>query len=764
MPAFRFFHGLGDTANLCRMLPLYAARGEMLEICTTPDKRPLIELAGHRWTDHADAVHPWAYPAEGVHPGPELHHQGHKVAAQLGAPPAPAIGTPAELWPELLDLRTDLAAELPEHVAERARVQLSGLPRPVVLLHSTGNTDQQRKSLSADVQRELALRWIEQTDGTLILLDWDRRAVGVQHPRVIHLDALGGADVQGLLALIDQADLLIGVDSGPLHLAGLTRTPALGLWAEGHHPARYLVPRPRTLNLVPDQPRLDAAKRAAFRIISGAVTAEAVLELALQLLGPRRYVPWESPADEVLLQWAISQIGRAHEKPGPVGGAVDRGRSIDLALRLLGRTACRAPQCIVETGTVRQAEDTGAGWSTWLWGLFCRSAGGVVESIDLDAGHCDFARRWTADFRDAVRITTGRGEDGLRDAQAPIDLLYLDSCDTEHPEHQQVCLDEFKAALPRLHDRSLVLIDDSPTVAGQVIGKGGLAVPWAVRNGWRVIHQGYQVLLDRGGREVLPAVRTPRVLPAPPPADGRPVVYTVLIGDRDQLADLPATTAEAGADFVCLTDRPRPEARGWEQQLLPREFCSDRMDSRRPKCLPHVFFPDAPWSLYLDASVQLTIPPGGLTGETAELLRQWPARGEQRPRWWAFAHPERSCLWAEAAELIRLGMADRQTLERQLAFYDACGMPRDWGLPAGGVLLRSHTPAVIAVCEDWWREICLWTERDQVSLPFVLWRHGLAWQTFPEDLHGAGWLTVRPHTGPAERRRPFVSQYVGDAG
>ena len=752
MPGFSFFHGLGDTANLCRLLPLYAARGHQLQIATTPDKRPLIELAGHQWTAEASPVHQWAYPAEGVHSGPERHHQGHKVAANISAPPGPSIGTPADLWPELVGLQTDLAAGLPGHVTERARVQLSGLPRPVCLLHSTGNTDQARKSLPEAVQRELALRWIEQQDGTLILLDWDRRAVAVQHPRVRHLDAIGGADLLGLLALIDQADLLIGVDSGPLHLAGLTRTPALGLWSAGHHPARYLVPRPRTLNLVPDHPDLDPGKRAAFRIVSGPVTAAAIMELAGQLLGPRRYLSAAQPADDVLLQWAVRHFGGLHEKGGDCGGVVDRSRSVDLALRLLADRCPGGPQ-IVETGTVRQAEDRGAGWSSWLWGLFCRGDGGRLVSIDLDPARCDFARKWLADFGDHVRVRENRGSEQIREDQAGIDLLYLDSCDTDQPEHQTVCLEEVQAALPRLRKHSLVLIDDSPTDGGgQVIGKGGQAVPWLVERGWRVIHRGYQVLLDRGGRDVLPAVRLrPDQLPERPAAAGRPVVYTVLIGDRDRLAPVPRGVEDSGVDFVCLSDRPRPEAVGWDVRKIERQHLSDRLESRRPKCLPAEYFPDAPWSLYLDASVEL-LDASPITS-AANLYGPRPADGPQPGEWWAYRHPERSCLWAEAAELQRLGMADRQQLDQQLARYQAAGMPRDWGLLAGGVLLRRHTPAVIAAGELWWQEICLGTERDQVSLPFVLWRHQVDWGPLNGDLHSCPAFHVRPHAGPASRRK-----------
>jgi hypothetical protein len=56
--------------------------------------------------------------------------------------------------------------------------------------------------------------------------------------------------------------------------------------------------------------------------------------------------------------------------------------------------------------------------------------------------------------------------------------------------------------MPKLHDRSLMLIDDTPWTAGQWTGKGAKAVPWLLERGWTIIYAGYQVLLAKASREV----------------------------------------------------------------------------------------------------------------------------------------------------------------------------------------------------------------------------------------------------------------------
>src|SRR3990167_3817173 len=79
----------------------------------------------------------------------------------------------------------------------------------------------------------------------------------------------------------------------------------------------------------------------------------------------------------------------------------------------------------------------------------------------------------------------------------PIDVLYLDSLDTTELGYAEHCLAEAVAAQPHMAADAMIGIDDSPTVDGAVIGKGTLAVPYLVEQGWRVIHAGYQAVLTR---------------------------------------------------------------------------------------------------------------------------------------------------------------------------------------------------------------------------------------------------------------------------
>lgn len=164
---------------------------------------------------------------------------------------------------------------------------------------------------------------------------------------------------------------------------------------------------------------------------------------------------------------------------------------------------------IVETGCIRQDNDwEGAGFSTYLLGVFCQSVGGWVDSIDTDPVHVAFARSRTKELG-TVKVHQARGDAWLKEERrlkellkvttSWIGVLYCDSCDTTLPEHAQVCLDEVKAALPLLHKDALILIDDTPysTETGKLEGKGVLAVPYLLNLGWEILLAEYQVLLSR---------------------------------------------------------------------------------------------------------------------------------------------------------------------------------------------------------------------------------------------------------------------------
>ncbi len=496
-----FYHGLGDCANFARLIPLYVRRGHRIAVECTRDKAILFRAAGADIVSRAQHSHPWAHSPHEVPVGHGPDWLGGKSAWNISEPPLPHIGKGRELWTEYCQSEVCVLPLVPRQDIEAVRTWLDGLPRPIVLLHTKGNTSQSQKSLPDPITSEFYQEMLDRFEGTLILLDWDNRVPRLPSWRVRHLADLGaGCSTERMFALIEAADLLIGVDSGPLHACQLTDTASVGLWMPTHYPARYALPRRNQLNVVlaDHTERWNRYRRIAWNLVEhpgGQFDPATLAEFCAAMLGPPRYLPPEHLAADVQMQQWIRRWCRG-VSGNSLSHYADRHHSFD---RLFGEIRQRyARPTIIETGTIRGEEDWGgAGFFTYLAGAYVFRAGGVVHSVDIDAAKCEFARTWCSPFGDSVRVHASDSITFLGTFPDPIDVLYLDSLDTYEPGHAEHALSETQAAMPRLHETSIILYDDTPWNAGAFTGKGAFAVPWLLNQGWKILYAGYQVILSR---------------------------------------------------------------------------------------------------------------------------------------------------------------------------------------------------------------------------------------------------------------------------
>ncbi len=126
---------------------------------------------------------------------------------------------------------------------------LADLPHPRVCVHTRGTNWDERKSLSTRVAFETICELLG-LDCSVIVLDWDARSPLVDHERCRGLRSRWGQiDLERLIALYMACDLLIAVDSGPLHLASLTNLATLGVFRD-LQPWRVCLPNPRATYLI----------------------------------------------------------------------------------------------------------------------------------------------------------------------------------------------------------------------------------------------------------------------------------------------------------------------------------------------------------------------------------------------------------------------------------------------------------------------------------------------------------------------------------
>jgi hypothetical protein len=197
------------------------------------------------------------------------------------------------------------------------------------------------------------------------------------------------------------------------------------------------------------------------------------------------------------------------------------------------------------------------------------------------------------------------------------------------------------------------------------------------------------------------------------------VVYTVLIGNHDVLR--PALFP-GSAHYICFSDKP-VEAEGWEYRHFARQLEDPRRDSRRPKIRPDLFLPGYEVSLYHDANWQLLADPVALCEKQLKETRLA-----------FFRHRDRGCLYDEAVICTGYKLDTAARFAEQTRRYEAQGMPRHWGLFYGGIILRRHRESgVLGFSELWWDEYCRGSCRDQISLPYALWKTGIKYTVIPGD-------------------------------
>lgn len=195
----------------------------------------------------------------------------------------------------------------------------------------------------------------------------------------------------------------------------------------------------------------------------------------------------------------------------------------------------------------------------------------------------------------------------------------------------------------------------------------------------------------------------------------RIIIYTCITNNYDWL--LPPIWNAPGVRHICFTDDLDIQANGWEVFRIPAgpEVINGTLANRYCKIFPWKILPEHDWSLYIDANVRVIADPSPIIAEThaagAELAI---------PR-----HPTRADVWQEAEacrRLEKIARCERPVLEAQLARYQRRGLPQASGLTENNIIVRSgESVRLMPVMERWWEELRAGVQRDQLSLPYILW-------------------------------------------
>lgn len=226
------------------------------------------------------------------------------------------------------------------------------------------------------------------------------------------------------------------------------------------------------------------------------------------------------------------------------------------------------------------------------------------------------------------------------------------------------------------------------------------------------------------------------------------VIFSCNTGGYDE--PVPAPSLPFVDRFVMFSDRPDVVWPGWE--VLPTQSPAQvkhlRLISKWHKFFGARLFPDATVAVWLDGNTRPT-------RRLRSLIAEFTASGA---RLGVAVHPQRQDLQSEAHACERLGkFADGEAaLARdQLARYARLGMPSDARLLATALMMFRHAsdPELQEAMALWWDEVSHYSRRDQLSLPYALWRSGLPVHHFQFDVFKNPYFRTWRHGAiPADTR------------
>jgi hypothetical protein len=195
---------------------------------------------------------------------------------------------------------------------------------------------------------------------------------------------------------------------------------------------------------------------------------------------------------------------------------------------------------------------------------------------------------------------------------------------------------------------------------------------------------------------------------------GRPslIVFTASFGNSGAPAE-PRECA-AGVQYVCFTDNPRLKSNVWSfRTCVPSG--NPLMQAKACKILAHESL-DCDMSLWIDGRIQLQSLERAFQHLSADVaLRR---------------HASRNCIYDEARHCKEIRRGDPSLIDRAIFRYSTEAHPHDYGLWDTEVVLRRHNALTKAFNLEWWREVSTGTPQDQMSLPVILRRLSMSFETF----------------------------------
>ena len=155
----------------------------------------------------------------------------------------------------------------------------------------------------------------------------------------------------------------------------------------------------------------------------------------------------------------------------------------------------------------------------------------------------------------------------------------------------------------------------------------------------------------------------------------------------------------------------------WKICPLVFNNLGNHKNNRYHKFFPNLLFPEYEESIYIDANIVL---------KTSKLFDR--AEGFSKTDVFLAIppHRRRKCIYDELEICLQSGKDKNAALLKHKEFLLSEGYPKQNGLTENNVIYRKHNnPTCIKIMQEWWQMLETYSQRDQLSLFYVLWKNNL---------------------------------------
>ncbi|GGE63116.1 hypothetical protein [Actibacterium pelagium] len=205
----------------------------------------------------------------------------------------------------------------------------------------------------------------------------------------------------------------------------------------------------------------------------------------------------------------------------------------------------------------------------------------------------------------------------------------------------------------------------------------------------------------------------------------RITVYSCYFGAHEPL-NPNAMGDWSGYEKILFTDDPVHQVDGARTEVVQDFGLGPAYLSRRPKLCPHHHIKGADWAIYVDNRASLTVAPQDIVDRINTEYG-----GEAPAGRYLFLH-NKKCAYREMMRCKRRDLITEAQFSELYKVFEAQGFPERWGVFVNTIMIQKMGDAETdGMNEFWWEMFLRYAKRDQITLPFALWRTGYPRRVLP---------------------------------